>query len=103
MYDIKQQNIVNAIEEAKAVREVKVIVEAIGNIATETNLLALNAAIESARAEEQGRGFAIVADEVRKLAEQLSKNVKNIQQVTERVEKAFENLCRNESEISLKP
>lgn len=89
------------------------IVQAITDIAQQTNMLALNASIEAARAGDQGRGFANVAEEVRLLAEdaqnsaeQIARLVREIKHQTEaaveametgveRVEDGFEIVNRN--------
>jgi methyl-accepting chemotaxis protein len=89
------------------------IVQAIGDIAQQTNMLALNASIEAARAGDQGKGFANVAEEVRLLAEDAQSSaeeiavlVREIQTQTaqavlamedgvERVEEGFETVNRN--------
>ena len=82
-----------ALEGAKVVRQIEELAESIMGITSQTNLLALNASIEAARAGEAGKGFAVVADEIRNLAEQSKETVENIQQVTEEVVSAVDNLA----------
>lgn len=99
LYKEKQQNILDAIEQAKVVNEIGMIAQSIASISDQTNLLALNANIEAARAGEQGKGFAVVANEVRVLAEQSAEYVKNIQNVVSNVQAAFDNIAMNSVDI----
>ena len=72
------EEITELIHDSKKIEEV---LDAIENLASQTNLLSLNASIEASRAGEEGRGFAVVADEVKKLSGETTKETHKISDI----------------------
>ncbi len=92
---------------ATAAQEIGDVVQLITDIAEQTNLLALNATIEAARAGDAGKGFAVVASEVKNLANQtakatedISRQIDNIQSVTESSVSAIKDIGRVVGEVN---
>lgn len=94
-----QQDLESALEHVKVVEQIYELADAIMEITSQTNLLALNASIEAARAGEAGKGFAVVAGEIGNLADQSRDTVMKIQNVTQGVTEAVENLSANAQKL----
>lgn len=94
-----QQDMERAFEDAKVIEQIYELSGVIMNVVSQTNLLSLNASIEAARAGEAGKGFAVVAGEIGELAEQSRQNVMKIQEVTQKVTQAVENLSSNAKKL----
>ncbi len=90
-----QKDLETALENAKVIDQIYELSSVIMNVVSQTNLLSLNASIEAARAGAAGKGFAVVADEIGTLAEQSRQTVIQIQEVTQEVTQAVENLSSN--------
>ena len=99
IFDRIGKQLEEAVKESRNVDKINELTGNILNIASQTNLLALNASIEAARAGEAGRGFAVVADEIRKLAEDSSATANSIQQISNLVTGAVEQLSSNAEDM----
>lgn len=82
----------------KVVSSLGEVVELISKIANQTNLLALNATIEAARAGEHGKGFAVVASEVKSLSRQTGEATDRIRLQIKDLTDAFSGMLKDVTE-----
>ena len=87
--------LMESVHESEKVTQINELTNVILEIASQTNLLALNASIEAARAGEAGKGFAVVASEISSLADNSRQTAANIQNISNEVTDAVNNLAKN--------
>ncbi len=75
----------------EASQRIGLIVEAIGDIARQTNMLSFNASIEASHARDYGRGFAVVAEQIRNLSLQTRESIEDIRTLVEGVQQSTKN------------
>lgn len=68
--------------------QIRTIIDAVNDLAEQSNVLALNAAIEAAKAGDHGRGFGVVAREVRSLSERSKDSTAQVRSILQDIEKA---------------
>jgi methyl-accepting chemotaxis protein len=83
--DVIEENILALSERTQ---QIGAIIDAVNDIASQSNMLALNAAVEAARAGEQGKGFAVVAQEVRDLAERSREATSQVKAILSDIQQA---------------
>jgi methyl-accepting chemotaxis protein len=83
--DVIEENILALSERTQ---QIGTIIDAVNDIASQSNMLALNAAVEAARAGEQGKGFAVVAQEVRDLAERSREATSQVKAILSDIQQA---------------
>lgn len=79
--------------------EIIKILATIEEISEQTNLLSLNASIEAARAGEAGRGFAVVASEIKGLAEESNKEVIEIREIINQIQRMVKTVNEASKEV----
>lgn len=84
--DVAQKN--RRLREQSA--QIAEIIDAVQDLAEQSNLLAVNASIEAAKAGDQGRGFAVVASEVRSLAEQSKRATQQVRRILLEIQSSAE-------------
>ncbi|MCY6957311.1 methyl-accepting chemotaxis protein [Clostridium brassicae] len=99
VYKEVKESIELSLKEIETVKEIKVLTNQINEIAEQTNLISLNAAIQAANTEGGNKAFAVVADEIKKLAENTKDNIKNIQDMTEKIIGTVNNLANSTLKI----
>ena len=87
--------LMESVHESEKVAQINELTKVILDIASQTNLLALNASIEAARAGEAGKGFSVVATEISSLADNSRQTAANIQEISNEVTAAVNNLAKN--------
>jgi len=79
------ESIVKLSEQTQSIGE---IINAVNDLADQSNLLSVNASIEAAKAGEYGKGFAVVAQEVKTLADQSKDATEQVRTILNDIQKA---------------